>query len=187
MVTWIVATDRCQFDPPRVRFPDNAVIYLFLYSSITEGIISGSQSWNVPMTNAPDTTLNSTLAPVAFFHFLAFASIPPCCPRSALLQPSSSEHWQSLWNHSRVQRPLHITNLPSELLSEITRNVVSKEDLSRLRSVNSLFETLATPEIFKSITVRNNKQSADRFWTLLRTSRITLHIQSISFVEGMSR
>ena len=80
-----------------------------------------------------------------------------------------------------------ITILPFELLSEITRNVTSKEDLCQLRSVNSLFETLATPKIFNSIVVRNNKQSVDRFWTLFFPSRFTSHIQSISFVEGTLR
>ena len=83
--------------------------------------------------------------------------------------------------------PLHITNLPAELLSDITRNVISKEDLCQLRSVNSLFETLATPELFNSIIVRNNQQSADRFWTLLLTPRIASHVQSISYVEGTLR
>jgi hypothetical protein len=29
VVTWIVATDGRQFDPPRVRFPDNAVVFCF--------------------------------------------------------------------------------------------------------------------------------------------------------------
>ena len=28
VVTWIVATDGRQFDPPRVRFPDNAVVFV---------------------------------------------------------------------------------------------------------------------------------------------------------------
>ena len=40
VVTWIVATERCQLDPPRVRFPDNAeTVFLFFlsYSSVTEG------------------------------------------------------------------------------------------------------------------------------------------------------
>ena len=83
--------------------------------------------------------------------------------------------------------PLHITNLPPEPLLKITRDVISKEDLRRLRSMNQLFDILATPHVFNSFIARYNEQSADRFWTLLLTSRITSYIQSISFVKGALR
>ncbi|KAH9991007.1 hypothetical protein BJV77DRAFT_560332 [Russula vinacea] len=80
--------------------------------------------------------------------------------------------------------PLSIINLPLELLFEITRKV-SRKDLCQLRSVNSLFDTLATPEIFKSITVRNsNTESTEIFWTILHTPHIARHVQSIKFFEG---
>jgi hypothetical protein len=81
--------------------------------------------------------------------------------------------------------PLDFPNLPLELLSEITSNVTSKEELCTLRRVNSQFDTLATPAAFGSVTVRNTKQSAERFWTLLHTPHIARHVQSIAFVEGM--
>lgn len=79
-------------------------------------------------------------------------------------------------NHFRVQRHATPASRPTlrafEPLSEIKGNVISKEDLCQLRStgMNSLFETLATRQIFNSITVRNNKQSADRFGISLHIS-----------------
>jgi hypothetical protein len=83
----------------------------------------------------------------------------------------------------------HLTNLPFELLTEVTRNVISKEDLCRLRSVDSLFETLATPQIFNSITVRNNKQSADRFWSFSHLASLHMfnpfHLSRVRCVNGM--
>jgi hypothetical protein len=79
--------------------------------------------------------------------------------------------------------PFGITKLPLELLSEIISNV-SEEDLLQLRSVNSCFKLLVTPAIFGSITVCNEKQSAERFWALLNTPHVARHVQSITFEEG---
>jgi hypothetical protein len=77
-----------------------------------------------------------------------------------------------------------ITDLPFELWSEITRNVRSKKDLCQLRSVNSTFNILATPAVFYDIKVRNDDQSAERFWSLVHTSHIAQHVQSIVYVES---
>lgn len=76
-----------------------------------------------------------------------------------------------------------ITDLPFELWSEITLNVISKKDLCRLRSVNSTFNILATPAVFYEIKVRNDDQIAERFWTLVHTPHIAQHVQSIVYVE----
>ena len=83
--------------------------------------------------------------------------------------------------------PFSITKLPLELLSEITRNVTSKEDLCRLRRVNSIFKTLATPAAFSNIVVRSNKKSADSFFTLIYTPHMVRHVQSIEYVESTLR
>jgi hypothetical protein len=80
-----------------------------------------------------------------------------------------------------------IANLPFELWSEITRNVISKKDLCQLRSVNSTFNILATPAAFYEIKVRNDDQSADSFWTLVHTSHIAQHVQSIVYIESTLR
>jgi hypothetical protein len=77
-----------------------------------------------------------------------------------------------------------IANLPFELWSEITRNVIYKKDLCQLRSVNSTFNILATPLVFHEIKVRNDDQSAERFWSLVHTSHIAQHVQSIVYVES---
>jgi hypothetical protein len=75
-------------------------------------------------------------------------------------------------------------NLPVEVLLQIIRMVVSKEDLCQLRSVNSTFNKLATPAVFRNITVSNNYRSADRLWTVLHTPHIAQHVQSLTYVEG---
>lgn len=77
-----------------------------------------------------------------------------------------------------------IANLPYELWSEIMRNVISKKDLCQLRSVNSTFNILATPAAFYEIKVRNDDQSADKFWTLVHTPHIAQHVQSIEYTES---
>ena len=82
---------------------------------------------------------------------------------------------------------LSITRLPFELLSEITRNVTSKEDLCQLRSVSSTFNTLATPTVFSSIIVFNNKHSSGVFFTLMNTPHIVRLVQSIKYVESTLR
>ena len=101
-----------------------------------------------------------------------FRIYSPCCrPRPAPARSSSSEQTEQTFRYVSLNTsmfkfstmPLHITHLPIELLLEITRNVIPKEDLCQLRIVNSLVETLATPKIFNSITVRNNEQSATDF------------------------
>lgn len=80
-----------------------------------------------------------------------------------------------------------LVNLPFELWSEITRNVISKKDLCQLRSVNSTFNILATPAVFYEIKVRNDDESADRIWTLVHTPHIAQHIKSIVYVESALR
>jgi hypothetical protein len=80
-----------------------------------------------------------------------------------------------------------ITNLPFELWSEITRNVISKKDLCQLRSVNSTFNIFATPAVFCDFKVRNDDQIAERFWTLVHTPHIAQHVQSIVYVESTLR
>ena len=77
-----------------------------------------------------------------------------------------------------------IAVLPPELWSEITRNVISKKDLCQLRLVNTTFNMLATPATFHDIKVRNDDQSAERFWALLHTPDITQHVQSIVYAES---
>ena len=77
-----------------------------------------------------------------------------------------------------------LTSLPYELWSEIARNVISKKDLCQLRCVNSTFNVLATPATFYEIKVRNDDQSSDRFWSLVHTSHIAEHVQSIVYVES---
>jgi hypothetical protein len=79
--------------------------------------------------------------------------------------------------------PLSITKLLLEILLEITRNVIF-DDLRRLRSVNSVFNTLASPAVFSSITVYSDKESAETFFTLIHTPHIARHIESIDYVEG---
>jgi hypothetical protein len=81
---------------------------------------------------------------------------------------------------------LSITKLPLELLLEITRNVTF-DDLRRLRSVNSMFNTLVTPAVFNSITVYSDRESAETFLTLMHTPHIARHIESIDYVEGTLR
>ena len=76
------------------------------------------------------------------------------------------------------------SKLPPELFVEIVRSMVSKEDLSQLRCVNSTLHILVTPVLFESITVKNNSESAQGFWDLLHTHHIARHVQSIVFVEG---
>jgi len=78
-------------------------------------------------------------------------------------------------------------DLPIELWSEIMRKVIFKKDLCQLRSVNSTFNILATPAVFYEIKVRNDDQSAERFWTLVHTSHIAQHVQSIVYVESTLR
>lgn len=96
--------------------------------------------------------------------------------------------------HGTLSTPPHIEDqppvipftptLPYELWAEITRNVVSKADLCQLRCVNSTFNTLATPAVFRDMKVRNNDQSAETFWSLLHASHIVQHVQSIVYVES---
>jgi F-box domain len=122
------------------------------------------------------------LASIAFIHprawVLAFAPIPPRGRPTSAFENLRVPHLRP------SAMPLSIINLPLELLFEITRKV-SRKDLCQLRSVNSLFDTLATPEIFKSITVRNsNTESTEIFWTILHTPHIARHVQSIKFFEG---
>ena len=82
--------------------------------------------------------------------------------------------------------PLCITKLPLGILLEITHNVTF-DDLRRLRSVNSIFNTLVTPAIFSSITVYSDKESAETFFTLMHTPHLARHIESIDYVEGTLR
>jgi len=76
------------------------------------------------------------------------------------------------------------TDLPFELWSEITHNVISKKDLCQLRRVDSTFNILATPAVFYEIKVRNEDQSSERFWSLVHTSHIAQHVQFIVYVES---
>ena len=77
-----------------------------------------------------------------------------------------------------------ITYLPFELWLEITRNVISKRDLCQLRIVNSTFNILATPALFHNIKVRNDEESAARFWSLIHASHIVQYVRSVVYVES---
>ena len=78
-------------------------------------------------------------------------------------------------------------DLPAELLAEITDLVaLSRQDLLQLRCVNRAFHDLATPDIFKNLTVHTTDTSARGFLNLVGSPVIASHIQDITLVEGSS-
>ena len=76
-------------------------------------------------------------------------------------------------------------DLPAELLAEITDFVAaSRQDLRQLRCVNRTFHDLATPGVFKNLTVYTTVTNARGFLDLLDSPIVANHIQDITLVEN---
>ncbi|KAI0265877.1 hypothetical protein BC834DRAFT_876767 [Gloeopeniophorella convolvens] len=75
-------------------------------------------------------------------------------------------------------------NVPVVLLVEIMRSVVSIEDLRRIRSVNKTFHGLATPAVFKNVTVYATTNGAQGFVNLLNSPDVAKYVEDITLEEG---
>ncbi|KAG9311892.1 hypothetical protein JVU11DRAFT_8152 [Chiua virens] len=77
--------------------------------------------------------------------------------------------------------PLAMMDLPIELVSAVVRKISSISDLLSLRSVNSAFRDLVTPQAFSELHIRNSVESAQTCLSILASPSLATHVREVVY------
>jgi hypothetical protein len=74
-----------------------------------------------------------------------------------------------------------MNNLPIELIQSVVDNVSDMADLMQLRAANSICLELATPNVFRQISVKNSVKSAQNALQIFMAPSLVSQVQEVVF------